>query len=125
MVRRGWTRGNSLHIKHLAIKAWIGQAFALRSRAMARLLRFVPDGGSLVEVTTRTIQSRLLLTPTPQLNRIIISTLARSSHLYGVGVVAFAFLSNHYHLLLRVPDAECLAKFMTHFNSKLAREVVR
>ncbi len=92
---------------------------------MARLLRFVPDNASLVEVTTRTIQSRLLLTPTPQLNRIIIGTLARASRRYEVGVVAFAFLSNHYHLLVRVKDAERLARFMTFFNSKLAREVVR
>jgi hypothetical protein len=33
---------------------------------MARLLRFLPDDGPLVEVTTRTLQSRLLLTPTPE-----------------------------------------------------------
>jgi hypothetical protein len=38
--------------------------------AMPRLLRFIPDNGSRVEVTTRTTQSRLLLTATPQLNRI-------------------------------------------------------
>jgi hypothetical protein len=39
--------------------------------------------------------------------------------------VAFSFISNHYHLLLRVEDAERLASFMTVFNSKLAREVAR
>jgi REP element-mobilizing transposase RayT len=92
---------------------------------MARLLRFIPDNASLVEVTTRTIQSRLLLTPTPQLNRIIIGALARASHRYEVGVVAFSFLANHFHLLVRVKDAERLASFMGFFNSKLAREVVR
>ncbi|HEY0512697.1 MAG TPA: transposase [Thermoanaerobaculia bacterium] len=92
---------------------------------MARLLRFIPDTGSLVEVTTRTFQSRLLLTPKPQLNRIIIGTLARASRRYKVGAVAFSFLSNHYHLLLRVDDAEQLARFMGYFNSKLAREVAR
>jgi putative transposase len=92
---------------------------------MARLLRFIPDGGSLVEVTTRTFQSRLLLTPKPLLNRIIIGALARASHRYEVGVVAFSFLSNHYHLLLWVKDAEQLANFMALFNSKLAREVIR
>jgi len=54
--------------------------------AMARLLRFIPAGGSLVEVTTRTFQSRLLLTPKPLLNRIIIGALARASHRYEVGV---------------------------------------
>lgn len=45
---------------------------------MARLLRFIPDGGSLVEVTIRTLQSRLLLAPSPELNRIVIGALARS-----------------------------------------------
>src|SRR5215217_8598201 len=79
---------------------------------MARLLRFIPDNASLVEVTTRTIQSRLLLTPTPQLNRIIIGALARAGRRYKVGVVAFAFLSNHFHLLVRVKDVEQLAPCM-------------
>jgi REP element-mobilizing transposase RayT len=83
---------------------------------MARLLRFIPDNGSLVEVTTRTIQNRLLLTPTPQLNRIIIGALARAGRRYEVGVVAFSFLANHYHLLLQVQDADQLASFMTLFN---------
>jgi hypothetical protein len=39
--------------------------------------------------------------------------------------VAFSFLSNHFHLLVRVKDVEQLASFMGLFNSKLAREVVR
>jgi REP element-mobilizing transposase RayT len=92
---------------------------------MARPLRFIPDGGSLVEVTTRTLQSRLLLTPSPELNRIVIGTLARASRLHKVGVVAFACLGNHYHLLAWVDDAEQLARFMNLFNSKVAREVAR
>jgi putative transposase len=92
---------------------------------MARLLRFIPDGGSLVEVTTRTIQSRLLLTPNPELNRILIGALARAARRYKVGVVAFAFLGNHYHFLARVEDADQLSRFVGLFNSKVAREVAR
>jgi len=38
---------------------------------MPRPLRFVP-AGSLVEVTTRTIQGRLLLKPSPELTEIIL-----------------------------------------------------
>ena len=60
---------------------------------MARLLRFIPDNGSLVEVTTHTIQSRHLLTPTPQLIRTIVGALARAARRYEVGVVAFSFLA--------------------------------
>jgi hypothetical protein len=40
-------------------------------------------------------------------------------------ICGFAFLSNHYHLLLWVEDAERLARFMGYFNSNLAREVAR
>ena len=92
---------------------------------MPRSLRYIPDGGSLVEVTTRTFQSRLLLTPKPLLNRIILGALARASNRYEVGVVAFCCLSNHYHLILQVRDADQLASFMGLFNSKLAKEVIR
>ncbi len=92
---------------------------------MARPLRFIQEGGALVEVTTRTLQSRLLLPPKPLLNRIIIGALARASHRYGARVVAMAFLGNHYHLLLRSDDSRQLARFMNLFNSKLAREIGR
>jgi REP element-mobilizing transposase RayT len=92
---------------------------------MARPLRFIPAPGSLVEVTTRTIQSRPLLTPSPLFNRIFIGALARASRRHKVGVVAFVCLSDHYHLLVRVDDADQLARFMELFNSKLAREVSR
>ena len=92
---------------------------------MSRRLRFVPEEGSLVEVTCRTIQSRLLLRPSPGLNEIILGVLGRAQRLYKVGVCGFAFLSNHYHLILRVRDAEQLSDFMGYFNSNLAREVAR
>ncbi len=92
---------------------------------MPRLLRFIPEGGALVEVTTRTFQGRLLLTPRPLLNRIIIGALARASRRHGVRVVAVTCVSNHYHTLLWVDDAEQLATCMNVFNAKVAREVGR
>lgn len=51
--------------------------------------------------------------------------LARAARLYPVEIHAFAFLSNHYHLLLTAPDAERLARFMNYLNSNLAREAGR
>ena len=36
---------------------------------------------------------------------------------------AFVFMSNHYHLLISVPDARRMAEFMRYFNSNLAREI--
>jgi REP element-mobilizing transposase RayT len=92
---------------------------------MSRRIRFIPDTGALVEVTDRTLHSRFLLRPAPGLNEIILGALARAKSLYPVRICAFAFASNHFHLILEVPDARHLAGFMGHFNSKVAREVGR
>ncbi|MGB6336531.1 MAG: transposase, partial [Thermoanaerobaculia bacterium] len=56
---------------------------------------------------------------------IVIGTLSRAQRLYPVDIHAFVFMSNHYHLLLSVPDAQTLARFMGYVNSKLAREIGR
>ena len=92
---------------------------------MARKLRFVPEGGALVEVTCRTVQSRFLLRPSPQLNEIILGILGRAQREHAVGIVAYVFLSNHFHLLAWVPDAQRLARFMEYLNGNLAREIAR
>ncbi len=92
---------------------------------MSRRLRYIPPGGALVEITCRTIQGRLLLRPSPGLNDVTLGVLARAARLAELLVHAFAFLSNHYHLLVRVADAQQLAEFMNYLNSNLAREAGR
>ena len=92
---------------------------------MARRLRFIPEGGALVEVTCRTVQGRFLLKPTEELKAIVIGVMARAQELYPVEIHAFVFPSNHYHLLLSVEDALQLARFMNYLNSNLAREAGR
>jgi len=92
---------------------------------MSRRLRFIPEGGALVEVTHRALHSRLLFRPGPLLNQIIIGTLARAKRRYKVRVCFFVAASNHLHLYLDVDDAEQLSRFMGYFGSKLAREVGR
>ena len=93
---------------------------------MGRPIRYLPSEGSgLVEVTCRTLQGRYLLTPSPELNEILLGALGRAQQLYRVGIIAFAFASNHFHLLLRVESTHQLAQFMGHFNSNLAREAGR
>ncbi|MEO7974673.1 MAG: transposase [Thermoanaerobaculia bacterium] len=89
---------------------------------MPRRLRYVPPGGAMVEVSCRTMQGRLLLRPSPALNEVTLGVLARAARLWTVAVHAYAFLSNHYHLLVWVADAAQLAAFMTYLNSNLARE---
>ncbi len=89
---------------------------------MSRSIRFIP-ADSTVEVTSRTLEGRMFLTPSSELNAIIEGCLAFSGKVHQVDIHAYAFLSNHFHLLLTVRDAKQLADFMGHFKSKLAREV--
>lgn len=92
---------------------------------MSRRLRFIPEGGALVEVTCRSIQGRYLLRPSEELKSITIGVLGRAQRLFQVEIHAFVFLSNHYHLLVSVEDALQLSQFMNYLNSNLAREAGR
>ena len=53
---------------------------------MPRPLRFVPER-SLVEITTRTFQGRMLLRPSPELTDIILGIIGKAQELYGAGEV--------------------------------------
>jgi REP element-mobilizing transposase RayT len=92
---------------------------------MSRRLRYIPEGGALVEVTCRTIHSRFLLRPSPMLNDIVVGVLGRAQRKYPIRVCHHVFASTHFHLLLDVDDALQLARFMRHVNSNLARKVGR
>jgi hypothetical protein len=101
----------------------LGKGFRLYP--FMRKLRHVPEPRTLVEITTRTLQGMLLLRPGSLLNDIILGVLGRAQRLYQVEIHAYCFLSTHYHLLITVEDAGQLCRFMTFFNSNLAREVAR
>jgi hypothetical protein len=58
------------------------------NRGMARPLRFVPPH-SMVEVTTRTMQGRLLLRPSPELTEIILGIIGKAQDMYGMAIHAF------------------------------------
>ncbi|MFL6197431.1 MAG: transposase [Thermoanaerobaculia bacterium] len=92
---------------------------------MSRRLRFIPEGGALVEVTCRTLQGRFLLRPSAALNEILAGVLGRAQRKYGIDLCAFVFVSSHYHLLVEVENARKLSRFMGYLNSNLAREVGR
>ncbi|MFL6198410.1 MAG: transposase, partial [Thermoanaerobaculia bacterium] len=92
---------------------------------MSRPIRFIPEGGSLVEITCRTDQGRYLLRPDPVIDDILLGVLGRAQRLYPVEICGFSFLSSHYHLLLWVPDAKRMAEFMGYFQTNAAREVGR
>src|SRR4029077_5284845 len=90
---------------------------------MSRQLRFIPDGGALVEVTCRTLQSRFLLRPGRPLDEIIVGVLGRAQRLYKVRCCGYTFASNHFHLLLDVDNALQLSRFMGYVSSNIAREI--
>jgi hypothetical protein len=91
---------------------------------MSRPLRFVPSR-SLVLVTQRTFQGRLLLRPSPELNDLFLGLLGKSQEDHGLVIHACVALSNHFHLLVSPRDAHQLADFMAVFTSRLAKEVGR
>jgi hypothetical protein len=91
---------------------------------MPRPLRFVP-ANALVEVTTRTLQGRLLLKPSPELTDIILGIIGKSQDLYKMPIHAFVVLGTHAHFLLSPPSAEKLARFMQFVNADIAKEAGR
>ena len=91
---------------------------------MARPLRYVTPG-QVVEVTTRTVQSRLLLRPSAALNDAILAVLGRALAHHEVVLHGFAVLSNHVHFLLSVGDGRELASFMRFVNGNISKAVGR
>jgi hypothetical protein len=91
---------------------------------MPRPLRFIPER-SLVEITTRTIQGRLLLKPSPELTDIILGVIGKAQSLYGMTIHAFVFLSTHAHFLLSPTSPGQLALFMQFVNANVAKEAGR
>ena len=78
-----------------------------------------------MEITIRTIQSRLLLRPSPELNEIVRGVLGRALSLYDVKLAAFSVMSNHIHLLVTPANGKELADFMGYVNGNLSKEVGR
>ena len=91
---------------------------------MPRPLRFVPEK-SLVEITTRTLQGRLLLRPSPDLTDIILGVIGKAQALYDMTIHAFVFLSTHAHFLVSPSSGKQLARFMQFVNANVAKEAGR
>jgi putative transposase len=96
----------------------------LISQSMSRPLRHIPTN-AVVEITTRAIHGRFLLRPSPKLTAVLLGIIGRALARYGILLHAFFFASNHYHLIITVPDVRSLALFMCYLNSNTAREVGR
>jgi hypothetical protein len=91
---------------------------------MPRPLRFIPEH-SLIEITTRTLQGRLLLKPSPELNDIIRGIIGKAQHDYKMVLHGFVVASNHAHFYARPASPQQLARFMQFANANIAKEAGR
>ena len=94
---------------------------------MGRDPRYIPPGGAMVEITTRTIQGRYLLRPDPagQVNEVFLGILGHAQKRYGGLIHAVSGLSSHYHLLATFEDALQMGQFMRVVNGSLSLEIGR
>ena len=82
-----------------------------------------PVADRLVEVTTRTVQSRFLLRPSRKVNEIFKGVVARAQQLTGMRIVAYSAMSNHVHMLIVPESGHQMAEFMREVNGNLARKL--
>ena len=88
---------------------------------MSQPLRmFEPD--RIYFVTNRTMQGRLLMRPSKDINNTIGGILAKGQQKYNIEIFAFVFTSNHFHLMLRAPEGQ-LSDFLMYIESNIARKV--
>ncbi len=92
---------------------------------MSRELRHVREGGTMTELTTRTIQGRYLLRPSKDLNEIVLGVVGRAQRLYKVELFGVSVLSNHYHMLAWAKNSDQISDFMEFVNGNLSGEVGR
>ncbi len=94
---------------------------------MGRPLRYIPEGGALVELTLRAIQGRYLLRPDPwgRVNELVLGVIGRAQRLYEMPLMGISALSTHLHMLAFPEDAEHLASFMRHTGGNLSHEIGR
>ncbi len=85
----------------------------------------MPRPNTTFEVTTRTLQGRLLLRPSAELNEIVLGILGRALELYPVLLHLVVVASNHIHLIVTAESVKLLSDFMRHINSNIAREAGR
>ena len=76
-----------------------------------------------MEITVRTTQSRCLLRPSRELNRLVVGILAHALRSHRVKLHGAVFLANHAHLLLTAASTEEMSNFMRLVNGALSVEV--
>jgi putative transposase len=80
------------------------------------------DPDSYRHITIRTHDGKFYLRPNRTVRRIIGGIIARYQEMLDIEIYAYAFLSNHYHLIIRAPHSNVDA-FTGHLNREIARRM--
>lgn len=93
---------------------------------MARNLRDTKPG-VIHLLGCRTVGAELLMVPSAEMNEIISGILARYAERYRINIYAYAFLSNHYHIVASAGEGGegALSLFGRCLNRELAKRVNR
>jgi REP element-mobilizing transposase RayT len=78
--------------------------------------------GAVYHITNRTIRGELRLTPGPVINMLAEGCLARAARKYGVRIIVFIIMGNHFHLIVE-PTRPNLDKFMGYFQRELSHRL--
>lgn len=82
-----------------------------------------PNPGQLFEITTCSLDRKLLLRPSKEVNDIIIGVIGRAQLHVDVQLHAFVFMSTHYHLLATAASADDMSKFIGFINCNITRKL--
>jgi REP element-mobilizing transposase RayT len=83
------------------------------------------DPQTIYFISSRTLQSRLLMVPRKKTNELIGGILARAVRQCEVELFAYVFMSNHFHAMVRAPSAIAMSEFMQRLQSTIAVKVGR
>ena len=77
----------------------------------------------LVEITSRVQHGRFLMTPSAEVNDLLLGVLGRAQAKCDVLIHAFIFMNNHFHLLMQAVCALQMSRFVGFFKGNLAKEL--
>ena len=92
---------------------------------MPHHLRYQSQTWATHHVVSRCLQGFGFLKPTPETNAVIKGVLAYSLNTYRTVIKLhhYAFLSNHFHLLISAKETRHMSQFMGHFKGNLSKEL--
>ena len=90
-------------------------------------LRYQSKSWATHHVVSRCVRGYSFLKPTPDVVSTTTGVLGRALHVYShcIQLHHYAFLSNHFHILLSSESTSALSEFMKYLKSNLTRELAR